>query len=729
MQLFHLVALFTSTAFAVQFQRGSTQTWTTNPKYKQDCFKRRQLTRRAQHKSRKVNSNFLSMKENASNPGAGMGEIIPFESVLKDGFALVRCMKDELYYHSDKFHLNKHDYTNDRANVSIVHYTAVVPKEDQEAMTPDVCFRFCRTVPDMLNFGLLNGRECYCAPWWKRMASDSSNCDAVCPGDNTQMCGGKSKSSIFEMHMCANTEEELTQESQKMKDLFDSLGEMRRTMRNAADQAEKEAAEFQKLFGMMGDRTITDSFQQAKVEVGKLLKLTAAADQAMMTMDTLFKSVNELINSEDVDFSDNSVFVKAEGLQADMKTAMTNGKVALKAMKTKFALQLEMATPEGGQKAVNRSQQYYDAYYFVNSEPMGAAWAKDKSSCSGDLVSEPIVRITQDECAYACDEAALEGCKAFAWYAKGGGICFLYSNIERLTQYDMCSKALEGECAPSPAKGGALIQDEANERTKSTPFPWKVKSVSPNATLFANSVTGMCTSVYGCPGMPPEEVVSDCSLMDDYECRRVRSPKIEEKDDGTLSMSFSGSVPSGQRSSSCQVNTEYCGTCKKYTTCAGPYLETEEVRIKKGDVASYTWTSSGATDNYEVFVGLYSNTCGLVDYQFQRGDKQEWRTFELFAPKTDNYYMKFMLGSYDGTGGGMVGADMQVKDVMQTKASVPRILSVEAKCMVKFSEYNGLSLRPDPSGKKEHALKQATKRCLKPDGSFPTPEGFDKEEQ
>merc|ERR1719253_494535 len=139
-----------------------------------------------------------------------------------------------------------------------------------------------------------------------------------------------------------------------------------------------------------------------------------------------------------------------------------------------------------------------------------------------------------------------------------------------------------------------------------------------------------------------------------------------------MSMSFSGQLQPGRRQSSCSVNLQPCGKCKLYSTCAGPYAETEEVEITKGDVASYSWTSSGATDNYEVFVGLYSSTCGLVDYQFQRSEKQEWKTFELYAPKTDKYYMKFMLASYDGTGGGAVGADMQVKEVKQTKATIPR---------------------------------------------------------
>ena len=47
-----------------------------------------------------------------------------------------------------------------------VRYTDRVDVEKQQSMTPSICFEFCRTVPDMLHFGLVNGRDCYCAPYY-----------------------------------------------------------------------------------------------------------------------------------------------------------------------------------------------------------------------------------------------------------------------------------------------------------------------------------------------------------------------------------------------------------------------------------------------------------------------------------------------------------------------------------------------------------------------------------
>jgi len=309
----------------------------------------------------------------------------------------------------------------------------------------------------------------------------------------------------------------------------------------------------------------------------------------------------------------------------------------------------------------------------------------------------------------------------------------------------MCAHALEGECLPSPKskpdeKAKSLLQQSETSNATSVPFPWKTKSVEANSTLFSESVKGLCTECHGCSGKSDGEFLYDCDLMDDYQCskyyKKDRSGNtrmgIEEREG--LYMFFVGrldaarNMPGGKHGLKCQTDPEPCVGCKKYSTCAGPYLETEPVLIKKGDVASYTWRSSGDVDSYEVFVGLYSETCGLVDFQFQRGARQPFKTFELFSPKTDKYYMKFLLASYDGTGGGMVGADMEVKDVKQTKATVPRVFEVNAKCMVRASEYMGLPIAPDPKGKCKTCLKKANKRCLKPDGTFPVPDPPEKEE-
>merc|ERR1740116_374768 len=93
------------------------------------------------------------------------------------------------------------------SNVSIVRYELNVDKEHRVPMTMGACFNFCRTIEDMSSFGIAHGRDCYCAPFFKQIAGDDSMCDNVCEGNPTQMCGGSSKSSIFQMHECADGED------------------------------------------------------------------------------------------------------------------------------------------------------------------------------------------------------------------------------------------------------------------------------------------------------------------------------------------------------------------------------------------------------------------------------------------------------------------------------------------------------------------------------------------
>merc|ERR550514_1946841 len=100
------------------------------------------------------------------------------------------------------------EYTDFGTNVSIVRYSEVIAKPFQKPMAPEVCYQFCQTVPDMVFFGIANGRDCYCTPFFKPAPGGSPKCDAPCEGDPTQMCGGKGFSSIFEMHLCADTANE-----------------------------------------------------------------------------------------------------------------------------------------------------------------------------------------------------------------------------------------------------------------------------------------------------------------------------------------------------------------------------------------------------------------------------------------------------------------------------------------------------------------------------------------
>merc|ERR1719310_416043 len=142
-------------------------------------------------------------------PGAGMDSTLGLTKVYKDGYFHLRCMMDKMETAAD-WHdelQREHKYNID-TNVSIVRYTDRVDVEKQQSMTPGICFEFCRTVPDMLHFGLTRGRECYCTPYFMQGTGDGV-CDAGCEGDSSITCGNTNGMvDMYEMHACNDVLEE-----------------------------------------------------------------------------------------------------------------------------------------------------------------------------------------------------------------------------------------------------------------------------------------------------------------------------------------------------------------------------------------------------------------------------------------------------------------------------------------------------------------------------------------
>lgn len=82
-------------------------------------------------------------------------------------------------------------------------------------MKPQLCFDFCRQNETAKFFGLQGGK-CYCEPFFHAKSLGGEGvCDFACEGNQKEMCGGKEKVSLFEMHMCGNSGDEATQGLEK----------------------------------------------------------------------------------------------------------------------------------------------------------------------------------------------------------------------------------------------------------------------------------------------------------------------------------------------------------------------------------------------------------------------------------------------------------------------------------------------------------------------------------
>jgi hypothetical protein len=366
-------------------------------------------------------------------PGAGTEPIEPYQVVLKDGFSYVDCFKDYMLYFGDKFGDHKWDYAlGPVSNVSIVLYSEIVPKQDRTPMSAATCFAFCRTVPDMVFFGVNNGRECYCMPYLRQMAGDSSQCDAVCEGDTGTTCGGKTKSSVFEMHMCQQTFTDMTDAKEAMEKAGLTLASAEVKLTAAAQEMKGSAEDQQAACGQAGDISGSALAQAAKVRAGVLLEAAGAAKALSSEIEGMKGKADGMAT----DNSDETV-TAAESLTKEMQEATAKAAEGAASLATL----LVDASPDllnmTSSDTANLTSLYKDVMYFVDKSHLGVP-----SSCGGVAVGDPMTG-TLEGCVKACQERPRE-CVGFQWFSHD--LCFLFSKLQTLLYYTGCEVKEETVC-------------------------------------------------------------------------------------------------------------------------------------------------------------------------------------------------------------------------------------------------------------------------------------------
>merc|ERR1719160_728896 len=427
---------------------------------KKDCWKKRPVA--MTQLAAKV------YKFNETNPGAGIDPEGQkgYGMVTKDGFSEVACVKDYMYAHGDAAGPNKHEYEiGSSSGVSIVHYSMLVPKEDQQAMSSEVCFEFCRTVPDMLFFGLTAGRECYCEPYFKQMAGDSSKCDAVCEGKPTTMCGGMKKSSIYEMHFCDNTAGELASAADKVSSFLAEAQDMQKTIEGDAAALQSAAEAGQAAFGTAGDTVMSDLMQTAKVFSGDISKLITPAIKKAVALDDAAIEAGTL---EGEDFTKPENMKKAEELLKTIEEGLTElEEVQEKAIDLhELLLGAEYANVSSGELKPYAGEgeplkQFHTLMYFVDRE-----FESVPSTCGGETLKKPILATDASTCAAACSAEGI-ACVGFSYVSlksmpEETSVCFLFSKFKSVMYYTECKSFVQTSPAflqlPSAKASHAVIQ-------------------------------------------------------------------------------------------------------------------------------------------------------------------------------------------------------------------------------------------------------------------------------
>lgn len=398
-------------------------------------------------------------------------------SPVKDGYWKVACVRDYMLQHADKDGPNKFEYKiNAVANKSISHYTEAVPKEDRQAMTAQVCFDFCRTVPGMTFFGLTAGRDCYCTPWYKAMASDSSECDAVCEGDPTTMCGGMSKSMIFEMHFCGDTAEDLQDAKEQMGALKKDLEALAEPAAEASDIMQNSASEGEATFSGV-DPTATALMRRAKGFAGSLQRAVTPNEELLKTLGSLDTEAEGMASE---DFTDAETIKAAEAVVAKIKKANAEAKQQVDKLKAILAkAHPEFYVPEGQKDgALHDGDHFYDVMYFVDKRFEDAP-----STCQGVEAADPMLG-TFGDCAVACDtiQSTLDGsCVGFSFFPPTGeamnlGLCFPLKQFKQTTYFSGCGK--EDEVPEGLSEGMSLLEEAATHHREAKDGAMGVRCVA-----------------------------------------------------------------------------------------------------------------------------------------------------------------------------------------------------------------------------------------------------------
>jgi hypothetical protein len=407
-------------------------------------------------------------------PGAGMNpeNITPGVMSFKDGYFHVTCAVDKMEMEADKYGDERHGYRADasftaRGNVSIVRYADHIDREKRQPMSGRVCFNFCRSIANMTFFGLTRGRDCYCMPYFMKDGTSSASkgsCDLGCEGDSSEICGGLEKSSVYEMHNCANTAEDVAEALQEVAEEASNAMSYASSGVLLAQQMEEIANYLMNHSIEVGDMLSHANGQNCKVFAGKVLH---AAEEANASATNLARAGAALANYTGKDFTVADNAIGADYAMADAASAVQDSIVA----REKATELAEQARPEIGNSTLSPDL-FNSILYRFDDLKVNNTNTSVPTSCEGKYTGSPITNVTFAQCAEACNAHApkqsLDFCVAFQFYGVTGdgdvagftnSLCLLYRDVIKVDYFDC-----PAERAPMPS----FLQRRAEMRDEMT---------------------------------------------------------------------------------------------------------------------------------------------------------------------------------------------------------------------------------------------------------------------
>lgn len=105
-----------------------------------------------------------------------------------------------------------------------------------------------------------------------------------------------------------------------------------------------------------------------------------------------------------------------------------------------------------------------------------------------------------------------------------------------------------------------------------------------------------------------------------------------------------------------------------FAVIRGPAIySSDTVALEPGDLVSFDWKAENGEDSFDVFGYFYNESNGqFFEVLNETGDVTDWNTATFITPTTGDYRFVFVSGSYDGTGGEVLGASLYLDNVSVT---------------------------------------------------------------
>lgn len=358
----------------------------------------------------------------------------------QDGFSFVDCVTDELLATADKHGPGKLNY-NPNTPISIVRYADVAQgnaADEAAGMTRNKCFQFCRRLEHMHFFGLVNGGNCYCSPFYRATGGKSETCSVPCEGDSSEMCGGTTKSAVFEMHDCDTP-------ARFSLDALASFSALARELEGSYSKA-KLCSDDLAHFGQLMANAAGKNGNQIAMEHQQ--DMIASQKQFASTLKGLpFDSIKIVENLDAAigaySAAGSSAAAAAEEARTTVSSAVDAADEALPVITT-VAEKCQPPHPIGSEPASEGASKYYHSVTGIDFA----------GSCAGNPILPVRLSVDAAACAEVCRSTiAPTRCAGYQVYSSPAGVssCELFSSFTSLNKYtkpisECSADGVSGQC-------------------------------------------------------------------------------------------------------------------------------------------------------------------------------------------------------------------------------------------------------------------------------------------